>query len=77
MTDDLKLWEEDGKRFGWVMPKAARWKRLPVIRRFRAVFHSIRLERHNRFWAVQGCLISGYDEWVLFGIAMGKERGND
>lgn len=71
---DLEYWEQDGIANGWTMPAAAWWKRLPVIRRFRAIAANWKVQRHNRFWRSLGRIPTGYDSWVVYGIAMGKER---
>jgi len=73
MTDD-EQWEKDSRDFGWEMPRAAWWKRLPVIRRFRAAFAAAHVNQHNAFWTSLGSIPSGYDRWVVYGIATGKER---
>ena len=68
-------WLEDAKNNGWEMPRAAWWKRLPVIRRVRAVYHAWHVNRHQRMWTeATGALHSGYDRWVIYGIATGMER---
>lgn len=68
-------WIEDGEVNDWVMPRAAWWKRLPVIRRFRAAWHGLRVAVHQDAWTrATGALHSGYDNWVLYGIAKGQER---
>jgi len=74
MTDDDKRWHEDGVRLGWVMPTAPWWKRLPIVRWFRWQWHRWQVDGHNRFHAMRGALPSGYDAWVLYGIARGFER---
>jgi hypothetical protein len=70
---DLQAWEQDGREMGWTMPAAPRWKRLPVIRRVRAIFLAIKVHRHNAIHTSRGAIISGYDQWVLWGIAHGME----
>jgi hypothetical protein len=67
-------WHADQKRYGWIMPPAPRWKRLPVIRYFRFVWHNFNIRRHNAMWGSLGMVPSGYDEWVLYGVARGWER---
>jgi hypothetical protein len=68
-------WKLDGNANRWEMPSAAWWKRLPVIRHFRAACHGVRAERHYQMWhRSTGALNTGYDRWVLWGIANGKER---
>ena len=70
-------WEDDGKLNGWQMPRAPRWKRLPVIRHIRAIYHNWRVSQHEWFYSRIGMLTSGYDRWVLHGIWRGKERDYD
>ena len=72
--DDLDRWKADGERYGWVMPAAPWWKRTLIIRRIRAFWHAVQVDRHQSFFRSMGSLSSGYDEWVLYGIAMGMER---
>jgi hypothetical protein len=55
---DLELWQEDAATYGWIMPTAPWYARLPIIRHFRAI----------------GRIPTGYDEWVIYGIATGRER---
>lgn len=74
MSDDLIRWRQDGERNGWQMPTAPRWKRLPIIRRIRAAHHAARVWRHDAAWSAFGLVPTGYDEWVIFGMAMGMER---
>jgi hypothetical protein len=76
MTDDER-WMEDGQTNGWVMPAASWWKRILVVRRLRAMWFSIQVERHNRMWRSIGSIPTGYDSWVIYGIATGKERPHD
>lgn len=71
------IWQEDAERNGWVMPTAVWWKRLPVIRHFRAAYLRWRVERFASQWASCGIglgHVAQYDAWVLYGIATGKER---
>ncbi len=71
---DAELWEKDRQQFGWEMPETAWWKRLPGIRHIRCAYHKSKVDRHNHFWSSLGSIPTGYDSWVLFGMAMGKER---
>jgi len=71
---DMDLWLEDKQANGWEMPAASWWRRLPVIRHMRAAYHRVRLERHNAFYLSVGMIPSGYDNWVIYGIAKGMER---
>lgn len=73
MSDD-ELWHKDSQAFGWEMPAAAWWKRLPIIRHFRAAYATMQVRRHNLFWIAAGKIPSGYDNWVVYGIARGFER---
>ena len=66
-------WLEDGKRNSWTMPDVPAWKRLPIIRRIRAFRHSMNVQRHNSMWRAMGAIPTGYDEWVLWGMAHGLE----
>ena len=74
---DLEKWEADRDEMGWVMPKAAWWKRLPIIRNIRASYHYQRVSHHNTFWLAAGKIPTGYDNWVLWGMAHGKEQPHD
>jgi hypothetical protein len=77
MTDiipDHELWIEDKVRFGWEMPYAPWWKRLPVIRNIRGALMTSQVNKHNKFWASMGSIPSGYDRWVLYGVYRGWER---
>ena len=68
-------WLQAGTANGWVMPTAPAWKRLPIIRYFRGVYHAIQVERHQAFWRhATGALHGGYDKWVVYGIHKGQER---
>ena len=71
---DVELWLEDKCSNGWEMPTASWWKRLPVIRHIRATYHRRGVARHNAFWLSVGAIPSGYDAWVIYGIAKGLER---
>lgn len=73
-NSDLQRWTEDGQRFGWVVPAAPWWKRLPGIRHFRAAIGARAVAKHNRFYGALGLMLTGYDEWVLYGIFHGYER---
>jgi len=73
MSDSLIRWQEDAAHYGWVMPRAEWWKRLPVIRHFRVVYLSLAVDRHERFYSAMGMAPLGYDRWVLFGIWHGMD----
>lgn len=70
----MKDWRADAFLYGWIMPFAPWWKRLPVVRHCRFLWHSILLDRHNDMVREMGLIPTGYDEWVLFGIWHGMER---
>lgn len=70
-------WIDQAGRHGWIMPRASWWKRLPIIRHCRAIYHAMGVHRHNTLWRSAGMIPTGYDEWVLHGIWHGKERPND
>lgn len=74
---DLEKWTHAGRQYGWVMPQASWWKRLPIIRHFRAAYHKAHIEQHNAFYLGLRHLPKGYDRWVIWGMAHGKERRND
>lgn len=67
-------WETAGEANDWVMPRAPLWKRLPIVRHVRGIWHSLMIERHESMWRSLGALPSGYDRWVVWGIFHGKER---
>ena len=67
-------WRADQRMRGWVMPCASGWKRFPFVRNIRAAYHSGRVARHNRLWGATGGVPTGYDAWVLYGMARGFER---
>lgn len=71
--DPVALWEEDQEVYGWRMPCAPRWKRLPIIRHARAMWARFQVNRHNAFWRSLGRIPTGYDDWVVFGIWLGRE----
>ena len=58
----------------WRMPTAPLWKRLPVIRHIRAIWHSAYVAQQEAFWLSLGSIPTGYDRWVLAGIWGGMER---
>jgi hypothetical protein len=75
MTESMERWLEDGLQNNWQMPRAAWWKRLPGVRHVRAVWHVGRVAQYQAYYRSMGLLPTGYDEWVLWGIAHGMERG--
>ena len=71
--DDMARWKRDAEDFGWIMPAAPCWKRVPVIRHIRAIWGGWQVARHEAFYRALGGIPTGYDRWVLFGIWHGKE----
>lgn len=68
MTD----WEYAAKDNGWTMPPSKWWERLPIIRHVRAMWGAYQIERwYSRGPGMIG-LRTGYDEWVVAGIWMGR-----
>jgi hypothetical protein len=66
-------WASIGQRNGWSMPKAPGWKRLPIIRHVRVMYHAARLILWEDHWTRAGYVPNGYDDWVLHGIWRGWE----
>jgi hypothetical protein len=79
MNTSETQWRSEQAFRNWVMPRAAWWKRLRVIRHFRgaiALYHS---ERFARKWASIGIgsgTATQYDLWICYGISAGHERSN-
>lgn len=71
---DMHAWLQDKEAYGWEMPAAPWWKKLPIIRHVRAIWAKIQVER----WYSHGPgllgIRSGYDDWIVYGIFHGKER---
>jgi hypothetical protein len=79
MTDQNseRIWREIADKNGWIMPAAVWWKRLPIIRNFRAAYHGYQAEKYASAWGSLGVglgRVGPYDNWVIYGIATGKER---
>ena len=71
------IWHEEATEKGWTMPEVLFWKRWPVIRHVRHVWHSHRVYKAAHTWNSVGIGFGGpaqYDRWVLYGIATGKEQ---
>lgn len=68
-----QLWREQQASHKWTLPKpASRFFRLPIIRFFRAMLLTWKVERHYHFWSSNfGSIRSGYDEWVIYAIRRG------
>lgn len=73
-ANEVAKWELSGAEHGWVMPSAPRWKRLPIIRHIRAVRAKWQIERWYSHGPGSFGIRTGYDEWVVFGMLIGKER---
>ncbi len=71
---DFELWKKDGEDFGWIMPSAPGWKKLPVVRHVRVIIYRVEVRRWNAALRSLGMIPSGYDQWVVYGIARGMER---
>lgn len=74
MSDDLVRWHRRSAEYGWQMPVASWWKRLPVIRHARAAWAKWQIERWYGYGPGSIGLRTGYDDWVVFGIYHGLER---
>lgn len=73
MTHD-EYWLHNAARYGWVMPSAPWWKRLPLVRHIRYWRLFFAVLEHERFCISLGKIPQGYDRWVLYGIWHGMER---
>ena len=56
------------------MPSAPWWMRLPAVRHVRAVIYRVEVRQWNAAMRSVGMVPSGYDDWVVYGIAKGMER---
>lgn len=74
LTDDAERWEADASAYGWQMPRAEWWKRQWGIRHIRCAYFAGKVQQNNQFWHSQGLILTGYDNWVLYGIRRGWER---
>lgn len=66
-------WREKGIEYGYVMPKVAWWKRLPVIRHIRTIKAAIAVEWHYSYGMGSIGIRTGYDDWILWGMWRGLE----
>ena len=73
MNTSDTAWHEDKVNNGWGMPPAPAWKRMPIIRHIRSIYHSIGVARHEALWMGMGFTPRGYDRWVVYGIRRGWE----
>lgn len=78
MTSKIERWFEwrmNGSTHGWSPPPRARWyKRLPIVRFVRAVYHYERVERlalQARHAGIGLGHMNPYDVWVIEGIRDG------
>jgi hypothetical protein len=67
MTRTVEEWEDVRKQRGFVMPKAAWYKRLWVIRHVRAVWKLYAYLKNDK-------RASPYTSWLCHGIWLGKEE---
>lgn len=74
MADPITEWREIGERNGWRMPPSPWWKRLPVVRHVRVLWHSYHLVRHEQIARSLGMIPTGADAWVLWGMLRGLDR---
>jgi hypothetical protein len=70
---EMERWKRDGDLFGWKMPTAPTWKRLPLIRHVRAIRAKFSIELWYAFGPGSIGIRSGFDDWVVFGIWHGME----
>lgn len=71
---DFERWTTMAQDYGYTMPFAPLWKRLPVIRHVRALYAKWQIERWYAYGPGSIGLRTGYDDWVVYGIWAGKER---
>lgn len=71
---EIERWRHDGEEWGYSMPAATAWKRLPIVRHIRAIRAKIAVEHWYAFGPGSIGLRSGYDDWIIFGIWHGLER---
>lgn len=71
-----QCWRADKKSNGWELPKKTFFLlRLPIARRFRALYHEIHVYGWARSWGRAGIgwgHPSQYDLWVLYAIRRGR-----
>lgn len=72
MTVSEIAWRTDKRRNNWELPApVARWKRLPIVRQIRVIWHANKIGNNSRIMGSLGFVDSGYDEWVLYAILRG------
>lgn len=75
MTEDDRLWMQDGIRNGWRLPPKAAWPlRLPVIRHVRATWLDWRVTRRVEEWASVGLgtgTMNQRDAWIIYAVSRG------
>lgn len=70
-------WERDAAKNGWQMPTASWFARLWGVRHVRAIKQIWRVEGHRADCARMGMVChSSFDDWVIYGIATGREVSN-
>lgn len=70
----MSEWLRQQKKYGWQMPTAPWWKRLPVVRHIRAIWIMWQIERWYAYGPGSIGIRTGYDDWVAYGIWRGMER---
>lgn len=69
----IEDWKVSGDELGYTMPRAPRWKRLPIIRHVRTIYAACMVE----LWYSNGPGVigvrTGADDWVLWGMWRGLE----
>ena len=67
-----RRWFADEREWKWKLPPPAPWPlRLPIVRAVRAAWLSFRGDRHFAEYRTAGMARGGYDDWVLYAIALG------
>jgi hypothetical protein len=70
-------WFWAGVDNGWEMPRVVWWKRLPVIRHIRAIYHQWEVNHRNQMYQYMGMIPTGYDDWICYGIWHKQERRDE
>lgn len=73
-VEHVDEWKDTGRHHGWDMPSAPAWKRLPIVRHVRTLYHSYKVQAWDDFWWGMGLMATGYDDWVLWGMWNGMEN---
>lgn len=73
-VSEMEKWRTWQKEYGYTMPFAPWWKRLPIVRHCRAKWAQFNIERWYAYGPGSIGIRSGYDDWVVFGIWHGLEQ---